>query len=390
MSTRPAALHGVTILDLSTVGPATRCARVLSDYGARVIKVGVPPSKMALQTQPAFWSYSANRGMEQTRIDLKAPDGKAAFLALVAKADVVIESYRPGVMKKLGLAFEDLQKTNPQVILCATSGFGQSGPAARQAGHDLNYLASGGYLHTSNRRGDGGPPIPGATVADSAAGGMHAAMAIMAALLRRAQTGEGEFLDVAVADGVLWLTSLYVDQHLATGENPGPGHDVLTGRYACYDTYACADGKWISVGAIEGQFFRNLLALLDLEKWAEDQYRDEAQNEMRADFARVFATRDRDDWCAELPASDTCTAPVYEINELVEDPQFQEREAFVQAEHPTEGSFRQLAPVLAGMDRPDGPIRVPDWSLTNTDALLTEIGFAESKIKDLRERGIIG
>jgi alpha-methylacyl-CoA racemase len=387
---RPAALHGVTILDLSTVGPATRCARVLSDYGARVVKVGVPPSKMALQTQPAFWSYSANRGMEQIRIDLKDADGKAAFMALAAEADVVLESYRPGVMKKLGLAFDDLQKINPRVILCATSGFGQTGPAARQAGHDLNYLASGGYLHTSNRRGDGGPPIPGATVADSAAGGMHAAMAIMAALLRRAQTGEGEFLDVAVADGVLWLTSLYVDQHLATGEKPGPGHDVLTGRYACYDTYACADRKWISVGAIEGHFFRNLLERLDLQKWAEHQYKDASQDEMRLDFARVFRTRDRDAWCAELPAADTCTAPVHEIDEIIEDPQFQAREAFVEAQHPTEGAFRQLAPVLAGMDRPEGPIPVPDWSLTNTDALLAEVGFAENKIKDLRARGIIG
>jgi alpha-methylacyl-CoA racemase len=212
---------------------------------------------------------------------------------------------------------------------------------------------------------------------------MHAAMAIMAALLRRAQTGEGEFLDVAVADGVLWLTSLYVDQHLATGENPGPGHDVLTGRYACYDTYACADGKWISVGAIEGPFFRNLLDRLGLEKWAENQYEDAAQDEIRADLARVFRTRDRDAWCAELPAADTCT-------ELVEDPQFKERGAFVQAEHPTEGAFRQLAPVLAGMNRPEGPVRVPDWSQTNTDALLAEVGFAESKIKDLRERGVIG
>lgn len=390
MTNRPAALQGVTILDLSTVGPATRCARVLSDYGARVLKVGVPPSKMSLQTQPAYWSYSANRGMEQARIDLKAPEGKAAFLALVAKADVVLESYRPGVMQKLGLGFEELRKTNPEVILCATSGFGQSGPAARQVGHDLNYLASGGYLHTSNRRGDGGPPIPGATVADSAAGGMHAAMAIMAALLRRAQTGEGEFLDVAVADGVLWLTSLYVDQHLATGENPGPGHDVLTGRYACYDTYACGDGKWISVGAIEGHFFRNLLGCLGLEKWAESQYEDTAQDEIREDFTRVFRTRDRETWCAELLAADTCTAPVYEIAELVNDPQFLDRNAFVEAEHPTEGTFRQLAPLLAGMNRSTDPVPVPDWSLTNTDALLAEVGFAESEIADLRARGIVG
>ena len=247
MSQPPAPLDGITVLDLSTVGPATRCARIIADYGAQVIKVGVPPKKLGLQTQPAFWSYSANRGMQQVRIDLKAPEGKAAFCKLVETADVVIESYRPGVMKKLGLSYEDLRAINPRIVFCSTSGFGQDGPASLQAGHDINYMAAGGFLHTSNRRGDGGPPIPGATVADSAAGGMHAALAIFAALMRRHQTGEGEYLDVCVAEGVLWLTSLYVDQYLATGDEPGPGHDILTGRYACYDTYAASDGKWIAV-----------------------------------------------------------------------------------------------------------------------------------------------
>lgn len=390
MSSRPAALHGVTVLDLSTVGPATRCARVLADYGARVIKIGVPPKKLGLQTQPAFWSYSANRGMEQTRVDLKDERGKAFFLAMVEKADVVIESYRPGVMKKLGLAYDDLRAVNPRIILCATSGFGQDGPAARQAGHDINYLASGGFLHTSNRRADGGPPIPGATVADSAAGGMHAAMAIMAALLRRTHTDEGEFLDVSVAEGVLWLESLYIDQFLATGEKAGPGHDVLTGRYACYDVYGCSDDKWISVGAIEGHFFKNLVNLLGLEKWADRQYDDSVQDEMRADFAAAFRTRTRDEWCAELPSADTCTAPVLEIDELTEDAQFKARGVFVEAKHPTEGSFRQLAPPLAGMNRPDGTVDVPDWSNTHTDDLLQWAGVAADDIEAMRADGVIG
>jgi len=200
MSQPPAALDGTTVLDFSTVGPATRCARILADYGARVVKVGVPPRKLGLQTQPAFWSYSANRGMQQVRIDLKVPEGRAAFLRLAEHADVLIESFRPGVMKKLGLDYDVVREHNPRVVYCSTSGFGQDGPAAQQAGHDLDYLATGGFLHTSNRRGDGGPPIPGATVADSAAGGMHAALAILAALLRRGRTGEGEYLDVAVAE----------------------------------------------------------------------------------------------------------------------------------------------------------------------------------------------
>ncbi len=390
MSKPPAALEGITVLDLSTVGPATRCARILADFGARLIKVGVPPRKLGLQTQPAYWSYSANRGLEQARIDLKDPAGKAAFLALVEKADVVLESYRPGVMKKLGLAYDDLAAVQPRVVYCSTSGFGQDGPAALQAGHDLNYLAVGGFLHTSNRRGDGGPPIPGATVADSAAGGMHAALSIFAALLRRERTGRGEYLDVCVAEGVLWLTSLYVDQYLATGASPGPGHDVLTGRYACYDVYGCSDGKWLAVGAIEGHFFANLCRALGCEQWIERQYDDAVQEEMRADFAAAIAGRPRDAWVAELAPANTCVAPVYAIDEIASDPHFQERGIFCEAVHPEHGTFRQVAPAFAGMERPEGPVEVPDWSRTNTETLLAEAGVAPDEIRRLKEEGIIG
>ncbi len=389
MAAPPAPLDGTTVLDLSTVGPGTRCTRILADYGARVVKVGVPPKKAALQVRPAFWSYSASRGMEQVRIDLKDPDGRAAFLALVRGADVVLESYRPGVIARLGLGFDALREANPRIILCSTSGYGQDGPAAHWAGHDLNYLAVGGYLHTSGRRADGAPPLPGATVADSAAGGMHAAIAILAALLRRDKTGEGEHLDVSVAEGVLQLTSLYVDQYLATGERPGPGHDILTGRYACYDVYACADGKHVAVAAIEPHFYANLCKHLGCEQWLEHQTDDAAQDRIRVDFAVAFRTRDRDDWVAELAPADTCVAPVYAIDELVDDPHYRARGAFCEAEHPVEGRFRQVAPPLAGMPRPEGPVAVPDGDETQTDALLAAAGVARDAIERMRSAGVV-
>ena len=351
----PAPLDGTTVLDLSTVGPGARCTRILADYGARVVKVGVPPSKTGKQIQPAYWSYSANRGMQQVRIDLKDAEGKAAFLELVRGADVVLESFRPGVMARLGLGYAALRNANPRVVLCSTSGYGQDGPTAQWAGHDLNYLAVGGFLHTGGRRADGGPPIPGATIADGAAGGMHAALAIFAALLRREKTGQGEHLDVAVADGVLWLTSLYVDQHLATGESPGPGHDVLTGRYACYDCYVCADERWLSVAAIEPQFYANLCRELGCEQWLAHQTDDAAQPRIRADFAAAFRRRDRDDWVCDLGPADCCVAAVNAIEDLVRDAQFEERGLFTDAEHPRHGRFRQLAPPLAGMPRARSP-----------------------------------
>ncbi|MFP8873436.1 MAG: CaiB/BaiF CoA-transferase family protein, partial [Myxococcota bacterium] len=301
----PEALAGLTVLDLSTVGPATRCTRILADYGARVVKVGAPPRRAGVQVEPHHWAYSARRGWLQVRIDLKAEDGRAAFLKLAERADVVLESYRPGVADRLGVGYTDLRAINPRLIYCSTSGYGQDGPASRFAGHDINYLAVGGYLHTSERGVGGKPPIPGATVADSAAGGMHAVIAILAALLRRQQTGEGEYLDVAVVEGVLSLTSLYIDDHLATGATPGPRHDVLTGRYAFYDTYACKDGRWLAVGAIEPHFFENLCRALECEQWLGGQYDDQVQDSMRVDFAAAFKTRDRDAWVSELAPHDT-------------------------------------------------------------------------------------
>jgi crotonobetainyl-CoA:carnitine CoA-transferase CaiB-like acyl-CoA transferase len=206
----------------------------------------------------------------------------------------------------------------------------------------VNYLAMGGYLAMSGRRSDGGPALPGATIADAAAGGMHAALAILAALLRRTRTGVGERLDVAVADGVLSLMALAIDEHLATGAEKRPGADLLTGRYACYDVYRARDGKWLAVGAIEPHFWANLCKALGCEQWTAHQTDDAVQEKVRADLRTAFATRDRDDWVAALAPADTCVAPVYEVAELVRDPHFAARGAFAQG---------RVAPVLAGQQR---------------------------------------
>ena len=385
----PPALDGVTVLDLASVGPAARCSRILADYGARVVKVGTPPRKAGVQVEPHYHAYSGSRWMQRVRIDLKAPAGKAAFLRLIEKADVVIESLRPGSAKRLGLGYDDLRVLNPRIVYCSTSGYGQDGPMSAWAGHDINYLAVGGFLHTSNRRADGGPPLPGATVADSAAGGMHAALAILAALLRRAKTGEGEYLDGSVTEGALSLMALNIDQHLATGAEPGPGHDILTGRYACYDTYEAADGKWLAVGAIEPRFYANLCKALDCEDWLERQLDDEVQEDIRAAFRAAFAKRTRDEWVADLSPNDTCVAPVYTIAELAADTHLQGRGAFCEAPHPENASFRQLAPVLAGMKQPDGPVDALVASETDTDELLREAGLSAREIEELRADGVV-
>ncbi len=382
-------LAGVVVLDLSSVGPAARCTRLLADYGATVVKVGPVPGHGPAPVTPPFFAYSAHRGMRRVLIDVRDGEGRDAFLALAAGADVVVESFRPGVVARLGIDYDAVRSVNSRIIYCSTSGYGQDGPRAGWAGHDLNYLAVGGYLASTGPRADGGPPIPGATVADGAGGGMHAALAVCAALAGRSTTGEGTFLDVSVADGVLWLMSLAVDEHLATGVAPGPGHDVLTGRYACYDTYRAGDGGWLAVAAIEAKFFANLCRMLECAQWTAHQYDDDVQDSIRGDFAAAFARRDRDDWVAALAGADTCVAPVQTVAEIGSDPQYAWRGAVVEAKHAARGSLRQVGPVLAGAAPVHEPVCVPEEGVTDTDELLAAAGIPADRVAALRARQVI-
>ncbi|HXQ59010.1 MAG TPA: CaiB/BaiF CoA-transferase family protein [Acidimicrobiales bacterium] len=382
-------LAGVTVLDLSTVGPAARATRLLADYGAAVVKVGAVPGRGPGATIAPFFAYSAQRAMRRVQLDVRHADGREAFLALAATADVVVESFRPGVVDRLGIGYEALRAVNPAIVYCSTSGYGQSGPRSAWAGHDLNYLAVSGYLASCGPRADGGPPLPGATIADAAAGGMHAALAIAAALFSRHRTGEGTFLDVSVADGALWLMSLAVDEHLATGTEPGPGHDVLTGRYACYDTYRAADGRWLAVAAIEAKFFANLCRALGCEEWTDRQYDDDAQEQIRSALATAFARRDRDAWVALLSGDDTCVAPVQAVTEIAHDPQFLERGAVVEAKDTDGRSFCQVGAVLAGMAPVATPVVVRDAATTDTDDLLQAAGIDRTRIAELRREGVL-
>ncbi len=389
MSSDTPLLDGIRVLDLSSVGPASRASRMLSDYGAAVIKVGPTAKKGGVQLRPPFHTYGAGRGMQKIRIDLKADAGKAAFLKLAEQADVVIESYRPGVVARLGIGWEEVRAVNPRIVYCSTSGYGQDGPAANWAGHDINYLALAGFLACSEPRADGGPPIPGATVADSAGGGMQAVLAILAALVRRSISGEGQYLDVSAAEGVLSLMSLSIDQYLATGEVAAPRQTLLTGRYAFYDLYRTRDDLWLSVGAIEPHFYANLCKALGLERYAAHQMDDAKQAEIRKAFQEVFVTRDRDDWVAELAPNNTCVAPVNSIPEVVADSHFRSRGIFMQAEDAEHGAFEQVGPILAGGRREQPIHRTRPHAETDTDDLLAKAGMSADAIASLKSDGVV-
>ncbi len=378
-------LSGITVLDHSTVGPASRCSALLGDLGATVVKVGPVGGD---RWSPPWYAYGAGRGTKRARFNLKDARGRDAFLALLTDADVIVESFRPGVADKLGVGYDAVRARNPRIVYAATSGYGREGPYRDWAGHDLNFLALGGFLSTQGRRPDGGPAIPGATIADSAGGGMHAAIAILAALVRRSTTGQGQYLDVSTTDGVVSLMSLNVEQYLATGEEPGPGTTLLTGRYACYDVYATRDEKWIAVGAIEPGFFSNLCAALGVPELAQHQMDGDRQDEIRATFRDAFARKTRDEWVTELAERDTCVAPVLSIAEVTADEHLRARGTFAEVTHPAHGTVGQVAPVVAGAQRAER-YEAGDPSATHTVELLSRAGFDADDLQELIAEGVI-
>jgi alpha-methylacyl-CoA racemase len=382
-------LSGFRLLDLASVGPAARASRILADYGMDVVKIAPVSARGQKYTEPVYHAYGAGRGTRRIRVDLESGEGKETLWRLARSSDVLVESFRPGVAARIGVGYEQLRAHNPRIIYCSTSGYGQQGPCAQWAGHDINYLAMGGFLATSGRDAAGRPALPGATVADGAGGGMHAALAIIAALVNRLRSDEGAYLDVAITDGVLNLMSLYLDEYLATGVDTGPGTALLTGKYACYGVYATRDGGAVAVGAIETRFFANLCRLLGLEALAASQYDDARQDELKAALAAKFLARDRDEWAALLAGENTCVTPVLGIAEVAVSEQFTARQRFVAAEHPVHGAFRQLGPVLAGSARASAPHRVAAAGATDTDAVLAEAGFEAAEIARLRETGVV-
>jgi alpha-methylacyl-CoA racemase len=381
-------LDGVTVLDLASVGPAVRASGWLADYGAEIIKIAPVPRDAGAQLTPKPHFYSGGRGTRRALIDLKAPAGRDTFLRLAERADVVIESFRPGVVDRLGIGYDAVKSANPRIVYCSTSGYGQTGDRAQWAGHDLNYLAVGGYLAGTEPTIDGKPAIPGATIADSAGGGMQAVVAILAALVSRAATGEGSYLDVAVADGVLALMSLQIDDVLATGAEQLPATAPLSGRYACYDVYRTADDRWITVAAIEAKFWANLCRALGLDQWIDRQFDDDAQGSARAALVSAFLTRTRDEWVNLLAGEDTCVSPVLTATEAAADGSFDSRGAFATARASTGKEWRQLAPLLAGATR-EPLYDLPDRSATDTDDVLAGCGITADEIARLRDEGTI-
>jgi len=378
MPRRP--LTGVRVLDLSRLLPGPLCSLILSELGAEVIKVedtgagdyfrNLPPQQGGLGG--AF--YALNRGKRSISVDLKAPAGRELLLRLLPRCRVVIEGFRPGVMDRLGLGFEALREVNPEIILCSITGFGQTGPLAGRAGHDINFLALSGVLAAGGTP-DGPPGLPGIQVADVAGGALWAAIRVLAAL----QGGGGGHLDVSMTEGTMAFLLPWIGDMMFGGRPLARGEDMLNGGLANYNTYRTSDGKHVAVGALEPKFWDALQGALGLEAGAGEPGEPRIarqSSELVERLGQRFAAGTRARWAEELGRVDACADPVLEMDELAGHPQHRARGCFFTLEDPERGPLTQLRLPLDGEPRQEPAPRQGE----HTDQVLAEAGLAGEEI----------
>ncbi len=388
-------LAGLRVLDLTRLLPGGYATLLMADLGAEVIKVEEPGKGDTLRDWPPPASngmsgpfLALSRGKRSITCNLKTPAGCDVLRALVRTSDVLVESFRPGVMDRLGVGYATLAQVNPRLVYAAISGFGADGSRAALAGHDLNYQAASGALSFSGTR-ESGPWPPGLQVADLGGGALLALVAILAALRVRDRTGAGQFCDVAMSEGVLsWLT-VHAGAYAVSGRSPQPGAEVINGGYACYGVYACADGASVAVAPLEPRFFATLCDRLGVAELTDWQYDEARQDELRNRLSEVFRRRSRAEWLAELDGLDVCVSPVYDIHQAFADPEHRRRGAVIDLPL-DDGSTLPVPGVVPRLSAtPGAPGGHPPRLGADTDALLAELGRDPDAIAGLRAEGAV-
>jgi alpha-methylacyl-CoA racemase len=326
-------LTGIRVLDLTRLLPGAFCTMLLADMGADVIKVEEPGSGDYMRWTPPLVDGQSvlfnalNRNKRSAAVNLKSGEGRDLLLRLVEKSDVLVEGNRPGVMERLGLGWDVLHARNPKLVMCSITGYGQDGPFAARAGHDLNYMATAGGLGLNGA--NGGPPLPlPVQVADIGGGGLQPAVAILGALVSVQRGGEGRWIDVAMTDGaVSWLALAFAA--LSGGEEVGRGDQRLSGRHACYRVYACKGGGFYSVGALEPKFWAAVCTAVGREDLIAMQFAEgDDGRRVHQEMEAIFASRTRSEWERELSALDACCEPVLDLDEVASHPQVVARRLF--------------------------------------------------------------
>jgi crotonobetainyl-CoA:carnitine CoA-transferase CaiB-like acyl-CoA transferase len=377
------ALAGITIIDLSRMLPGPYCSMILADHGARVIAI----EDKRFMSDDVFVS-PVNRNKAHMTLNLKTKQGQEICFKLVRDADVLLEGFRPGVTKRLGIDYETVKEINPRIIYCSITGYGQNGPHRDMAGHDVNYLSFAGILDLIGEK-DGSPCIPGIQIADLVGGGMNAAIGILLALVARGKRGKGQYIDISMTDGMVSLLPVPLNLFQRHGKVAQRSDTFLSHRYACYNVYETADERYISIGAVENRFWQNLCNLLGVPEYAPLQYDDERRQEIVKFFRKAFKKKTLEQWSKKLGDKDVCWGKVQDFAEVLKDPLFLARDMVGAVKNEKGESVAVLGIPVKLSDTP-GCIRTAPVSFgQSTKKILEELGYTEREIEVFKEKGVV-
>jgi alpha-methylacyl-CoA racemase len=392
-------LEGLRVLDLTRLLPGGYASLLLADFGADVVKVEDTGMGDYIRWSPPFYEgaettarsalfLALNRGKRSIRIDLKHDRGKEVLLRLAREADVLLESFRPGVLDRLGVGYERLRQENPALVYCAITGYGQDGPLKNRSGHDMNYLGLNGLLGLTGEA-DGPPVQPAGQIADIGGGGLMAVVGVLVALRERERSGEGQLVDCSMFDGALsWLALVAADM-LASGQVPRRGRLPLGGGIICYRPYRCADGH-VTLGALEPKFWAEFCRGVGREDLLEHAF-DPPGSEAHAAVTEIFAARTREDWRAFASEHDCCLEPVLDLDEALDSALVAHREMVVELRQPgAEQPVRLLGAPVKLSRTPAEPTRAPGPGLgENTDEILAAAGYSAEEIAALHDAAAV-
>lgn len=377
-------LSGYKILEFAGIGPAPMCAMLLSDMGAEVLRIDrAEEANLGIPTDAKFGVLQ--RGRRSVALDLKKKEGTEVALKLIAKADALIEGFRPGVMERLGLGPDLCLARNPRLVFGRMTGWGQDGPLAHAAGHDINYIALTGALHSIGRKGEA-PVPPLNLVGDFGGGGVYLALGVVAALLEAQKSGKGQVIDVAMIDGASSLMAAIYGLRAAGRWTDTRGDNILDTGAHYYDVYETSDGKYVSIGSIEPKFYAELLQLSGLEHEELPRQNDKnAWPSLKERVAAVFRSKTRDEWCRIMEGSDVCFAPVLSMQEAPQHPHNHQRGTFVEVD-----GVVQPAPAPRFSRTPSAIQRPPAQPGEHSEEALKDWGFSATEVEQLRGCGAIG
>ena len=387
------ALEGIRVLDLTRLAPGPFCTMLLGDMGADVIVVEEAPGagrRFDIGMSDRAQAFNAlGRNKRSIGLNLKDERAREVFYRLAEGADVVLEGFRPGVVKRLAVDYETISKRNPRIVYCSLSGYGQTGPYSSLVGHDINYISIGGALGMTGWPGQP-PAIPQNIIADFAGGGLYAAFAILTAIIAREQTGRGQYVDMAMSDGVTSLLAMAANQYFSAGHVPAPGVEFLNGAVPFNNVYQASDGKWLSIGCLEPWFWQELCEALGCEEFVPHQNNREKFPEMFEFLRSKFGEKTRDEWFQELRQRDICVGPIYGLDEVFADPHVQARGMIAEVEHPEFGTVRQVGVGPKLSDTPGSVRSTAPKRGEHTEEILRQAGYTEDEIGALTEAKAAG